>query len=426
MLASFAVTTMLVVGSSCTLPPTPEEQARLSISRRDSVIEARARDSSPQWRADHYVTLDLHGPFPRPKLPPDADSNDAAAYYQLGVANQFGAPGLADHALYWAIRLDPTMAVAYWARWDLRHRYLRYRLYPGDSVRPVLRPLPNEEAAVDSLRQSALMFDPFLDGALIIPPQVRRLTERQADRDPLIAGLWFYAAGNYAKAAQKWGDAIRKKPEYAGLHVARAFAWLHVKDGTDSAVADLTALIDRIERIEDSTVAPYVSKDFLYYAVGLLRTGQSRYADARAAYESALSENLGFYMAHVRLSAIDFRLHDTTSALTELETASMIRGDDPLPLAFRGQILLRQGRLKEADAPLRAAVHADTDFAMTYAFLGELAEQRHDTATALRSYREYLGRASHTAAERAWVEDRVAHLTQQSQPAPSVHSAPSA
>jgi predicted Zn-dependent protease len=185
---------------------------------------------------------------------------------------------------------------------------------------------------------------------------------------------------------------------------------MHLARGSDSAIADLTALIDHREHIEDSTLGPCISKDFLYYAVGFLRTGQSRYAEARAAYESALSENLGFYMAHVRLSRIDVALHDTTAALTELEAASLIRADDPSLLTLHGQILVGQRRLDDAERELRAAVHADTDFALPYAFLGQVAENRHDTTRALGRYREYLARASRSAPERGWVEARVTRL----------------
>ena len=412
-LAFFLFTTLVVIGTACAPPPTLEEQARSARSRFDAKVAAAARDSSPEWRAAQFPMLDLHGPFPRPKLPAGSDTNDAAAYFKLGQRVAWSQQGLADRAFYWAIRLDPTMPEAYYARWDVRRHGSFNRLFPGDSVRPVVTPAPNDAAALDSLRVSALMYDPFLDVALRIPPQIRYLEEWQVDRDPATSGLHAYARGNYRKAVQKWAEAIQKKPEYAGLHVPRAFAWLRLPGGGDSAIADLTALIDRLERIQDSTVAPYRSKAFLYYAVGFLRTRQSRYADARAAYQNALVENLGFYMAHVRLSAIDFSLHDTTAALNELETASLMRGDDPILLAFRGQILLEEDRLSEAESQLRASVHADTDFALPYAFLGHVAEARHDTTTALSRYREYLARATHTAAERGWVEDHVANLTSQ-------------
>ena len=409
-LGAFVAATVLVGGSCGPLPP-PEAPRLPFRSRYDSVIEARARDSTPAWRASHYFMPNLHGPFPRPTLPAGGDSNDAVAYYRLGDSIKFRQQGVADRALYWAIRLDPTMANAYYDRWDLRTHGSGFFLYPDDTVR--LRPrTPNEATAVDSLRFIAFMYDPFLDEALDIPPQIRNLKEWQADRDARTSGLWAYAMGNYAKAVKKWGEAMRKKPENAVFHVPRAYAWIHLQE-TDSAVADFAALIARIEKIQDSTVAPYLSKDFLYYAIGMLRGGQKRYPEARAAYEGAVSENLGFYMAHVRLAAIDLLMHDTTLALNELETASLMRNDDPVLLAFQGEILMEKHQLDEADVQLNAALHADSDYALPYAFLGEVAEQRHDTAKALSRYREFLARASQKAVERPWVTDRVVHLTGQ-------------
>lgn len=259
------------------------------------------------------------------------------------------------------------------------------------------------------------MYNPFLDGALEIPPQITNLKEWQADRDPRTAGLWAYKAGNYSKAVKKLGEAIRKSPENAAFHVLRAYAWVRLKQ-SDSAVADLTALIDRLERIQDSSFAPYVAKDFLYYAIGILRAGQERFPEARVAYEGALVENLGLYMTHVRLSAVALFLEDTTTALNELETATLIRGDDPMLLTYLGSVLDGASRLGDAESELRAAIHADTDYALPYAFMGHVAEQRHDTTRALSSYREYLARASRTAAERVWVDDHVQRLTNHARP----------
>jgi tetratricopeptide (TPR) repeat protein len=412
-LATFTFSLLLAIGASCAPPPEPNRTVVSLSSRVDSLEAARARDSSPAWRADHFFTPSVHGPFPRPKLPAGADPNDAAAYYRLGDSIEFRQQGVADRAFYWAIRLDPTMADAYYARWDLRSHGNSLVLHAGDSLMP--RPKPSPSDGVDSLRLIAFTLDPFLDAALDIPVQITNLKEWQADRDPASSGLWAYARGNYVKAVKKFAEGIRKKPEYVGLHFPRAFAWVHLQE-SDSAVADLTALINRIERIEDSTVTRYLSKEFLYYAIGMLRGGQKRYPEARAAYESAVLENLGFYMAHLRLAAIDMFLHDSATALNELETASLIRSDDPMLLAFRGQILLGEHRLEEAEVQLRAAIHADTDFAIAYAFLGHVAEERHDTTNALNGYREYLARASHTAPERPWVEDRVARLTIEAHP----------
>jgi tetratricopeptide (TPR) repeat protein len=399
---------LLLISAACAPPPEPATPAPLH-TRFDSLTEAQARANTPEWRADHYPTADIHGPFARPPLPAGADPNDPVAYYKLGDSVKWRLQGLADRAFYWAVRLEPTMADAYFARWELRRHGSGYRLYPGDSVHRPPRPPPNEAAAVDSLRVSALMYNPFLDGALDVPPQITRLSERDADRDARTAGFWAYARGDYPKAVRKWGEAIGKSPENAPFHVPRAFAWVRMEQ-SDSAVADLAAFIDRLEKIQDSTIAPYLSKDFLYYAIGVLRAGQQRFAEARTAYERALLENLGFYMTHVRLSAVALALRDTATALNELETASLIRGDDPFLLTFRGSVLSASNRLDDAEQQLRAAMHADTDYALPYAFLGEVAERRHDPTAALRAYREYLDRASHNAPERPQTEERVKRL----------------
>ena len=87
--------------------------------RFDSMAVARARAQTPEWRALHYPTPDLHGPLARPPLPVGADTNDATAYYKLGDSAMTREQGLADRAFYWAIRLDPTMADAYYGRWHV-------------------------------------------------------------------------------------------------------------------------------------------------------------------------------------------------------------------------------------------------------------------------------------------------------------------
>lgn len=405
-LVACAAVIVVACGPPLVIPSTSAELHR----RLDSLSEARISTQSPEERLLRYSPADLHGPVPRPKLPVGADSNDPVAYYRLGDSVKFHMQGLADRALYWATRLDPTMADAYYDRWDLRLHGDLYHWYPDGSVRSTRSRSPNELAAIDSLRRNALGYNPFIDGVLEIPPQITNLTERQANRDPRAAGLWAFARGDYRKAVTKLGEAIGKRRENAAFHFPRAYAWVHLNE-PDSAIADLTALIDRLEQMQDSTVAPYVSKDLLYYEIGLLRVDEKRYADARAAYEHALLENLSSYMAHLRLSAVALILHDTATALNELETATLIRTDDPVLLTFHASILAGVHRFDEAEAELRTAIHVDTDYAIPYATLGQTAEQRHDTLLAIRSYREYLARASRKPVDRGWVEGRLSRLT---------------
>jgi hypothetical protein len=400
---------LLATAAVCACTP-PEPPARYIQRRSDSVAAAEARAREPEWRAARYPTLSLNGPFNRPKLPESSDTNDPVAYYRLGDSVRWQFQGLADRAFYWATRLDPTMAEAYFARWDLRRHGTSYRLSNDGAVHRISPRSPNDFAGVDSLLLNALVYNPFLDGSLDIPPLVARLSERQAARDPRTAGAWAYARGDYRRAVREWGDAIHRSDENASLRIPRAYAWVHL-DESDSAAAELTAFIQRLERIQDSSIAPYFSKDFLYYAIGILRAGQKKYSEAKTAYESALLENLGFYMAHVRLSAVDLILQDTATALSELETASLLRADDPMLLSLRASILLNAGRTQEAEQQLHAAIRADSDFALPHAFLGKAAEQRQDSVAARAAYRAYLDRASRSAPERAWVEDHLAGLT---------------
>ncbi|HZG43470.1 MAG TPA: hypothetical protein VEY93_10940, partial [Longimicrobium sp.] len=52
----------------------------------------------------------------RPALPAAADTNDARAYYDLGVRSMERRPDLAADAFYWAIELRPGWADALYGR----------------------------------------------------------------------------------------------------------------------------------------------------------------------------------------------------------------------------------------------------------------------------------------------------------------------
>lgn len=400
----------LVTGLACA---PPAESRPWSWTRGiDSLVEAEARMQSPAWRALHYPAADIHGPFERPQLPDtSADPNDAAAYYRLGDSLKSELPGLADRAFYWALRLDPAMAEAYFARWDLRRRRSRWRTMQDRIVRRNDDRIPNEGPALDSLLMSGLAYNPFGDGSLEVSAWVLHLDDQVVEGDAVAAGLRWYERRYYRRAVAEWAKALRRDARAAWLHLPRAYAWARLGEG-DSAIADLTALTKHIEQAErDSLRLAYRSKYFLYYTIGVLQAGQRRYAEARAAYERALLENLGFYMAHVRLSAAAMLMHDTTTALNELETATLIRNDDPVALVYYGSVLLGLGRLDDAERQLQASLRADSDYALPHAFLGVLAETRNDSVAARESYREYLRRASRTAPERWWAVERLARLT---------------
>jgi tetratricopeptide (TPR) repeat protein len=400
----------LLVGSGCN-PPEPEHRPRPLVTRRDSLADSIARTRGPTWRAEQYPYADLHGPFPRPRLADTADTNDPLAYYHLGDSLRYRQPGTADRAFYWAARLDPTFAEAYFARWRLLRRDYTQREMPDGSIREIFRVKPSMVGATDSLLAIAIAYSPFLDGAFDIPSSIVNMSERMASRDPALAGMRSFGLRDYRAAVAQWSKAIREDPKQSMLHIPRAHAWVRLQE-LDSAIADLTQLAQRLESVaHDSLMKVYLSKEFLYYAIGMLHGSRGRYPEARAAFEQALAENLGFYMAHVRLSGTLVALHDTATALSELETAILIRPDDPLVLIYDGNLLVSTGRVADGEKRIRAALQADSNFALPHIFLGMAAEARHDTAAARAQYTDYLARAPRGATERAWARSQLKTLT---------------
>ena len=388
---------------SCGPNQPPLRPPRPLVTRYDSVLDSAAHTKGPAWRSLHYPIADLHGPYRRPELADStADPNDALSYYRLGDSVRRTLPGLADRAFYWALRLDPTFADAYFARWRLLRREFPWREMPDGSIRRIFVVQPNAALATDSLLSVAIAYSPFLEGSIDFPRWIINVEERRAARDPIVAGMRAYGLGDYRKAVDEWAKALRAEPRAALLHVPRAYAWVRLNE-QDSAIADLSTLVRRLEAVQrDSSVAAYASKEYLYYAIGMLHATKQRYEEARAAFEQALLENLGFYMAHVRLAGTAALLQDTVTALNELQTAMLIRGDDPLVLVYHASLLIGTGRVADAERQLRAALRADSDYALPHVFLGLAAESRHDTTAARAEYGLYLARAPQSATERTW------------------------
>jgi tetratricopeptide (TPR) repeat protein len=393
-------------------PTSPPPRVRPLVTHYDSTLDSVARAHGPEWRALHYPLASLHGPYPRPVLADtNADPNDALSYYRLGDSVRRVLPGLADQAFYWALRLDPTFADAYFARWTLLRREFPWREMPDGSIRRIFAVHAGAALATDSLLNIAIAYSPFLEGSLDFPRWIINADERRAAREAIMAGMRAYGLRDYHKAVTEWATALRKEPKAVLLHVPRAYAWVRLNE-PDSAIGDLTILVKHLELVQrDSSVAPYYSKEYLYYAIGMLHASKLRYEEARAAFEQALLENLGFYMAHVRLAGTAALLQDTTTALTELQTAMLIRADDPLALVYHASLLISAGHLGDAEQKLRAALRADSDYALPHVFLGLAAETRHDTTMARAEYSLYLARAPRSATERVWASNHLDRLS---------------
>lgn len=81
----------------------------------------------------------------------------------------------------------------------------------------------------------------------------------------------------------------------------------------------------------------------LEFAIGIIRVQQDDFPAARAAFERALMENLPFHWAHVRLAGSALGLHDTASALRDLDEAIQLEGSSCMRLATIRSVRARSG-----------------------------------------------------------------------------------
>ena len=345
----------------------------------------------------------------RPALPPEADTNDATAYYSFGASKIYAKPDTAAAAFYWATRLDPWRADAYYARAVALLRSLMAPWRGTEIWTPKRKPRPNEIAVVDSLNRMAYYLNPFIDREydhLLGPPILFLNCQRILNLAS--AGMCHLHKGEYVHAVRRLGEALKRKPSDIELHYVRAQTFFRVSR-FDSAANELRILADSLERRQTKKVMIYVSRAGIFYAQGMAYTQQGDSAKAREAYERALVEDLSFHMASVRLSGHALATTDTTTALSHLAHAVAVRPTDVVLRLYYGLLLsYRRQRREAADQYLRA-IDVNPYYAPPYLHLGRLLE-RSDPENAITSYHMYLGRVARADSTRTWVVERLRAL----------------
>ena len=143
-----------------------------------------------------------------------------------------------------------------------------------------------------------------------------------------------------------------------------------------------------------------ISGEMFEYAVGIVRVQQDDFPAARAAFERALTANLGFYWAHARLAGAALTLGDTGTALSELDMAVQLEGRDPVLRLYDGVVLAGAGRLDEAAGQLERAIALDPHYATPYYWLATVSRARGRTREAIDQYRQFLAHAARLDADR--------------------------
>jgi len=352
----------------------------------------------------------------RPKLQFTTDTNDAAAYYRLGEQMLDRDPRLAADAFYWAVRLNPHSADAFYGLRTALHlsNPWRFKRYMEDD-RKVIESADVRQ--IDSLLVRALMLNPFLYrkfDQLMFRSYIHHVVNSSSpgnDR-PMATELdyqitlylqrsgpetraWMaYSEGRYGDALRGYADAMKTTKRKAWLRTERGRIFFLVGNA-DSALAELGLAVEELRKKDTKElVRLYDSKAVLEHSIAKIHAARDDVAAARQAYGRALEEDMAFYPAHFELATLALQTGDTATALSEMELAVQINGDEPVMRLVYGYVLFASKRYADAEAQLTKAIAAEPHYPNLYHFLGQVYEMQKKREAAVAQYEAFLARAS--------------------------------
>jgi Tfp pilus assembly protein PilF len=323
----------------------------------------------------------------RPKLPADADTNDAQAYYDYGVQPNVDWKKTHD-ADYWAWRLEPYdtgyLYAMYLALWYRQPAQWREEHDAGASY--VVK--SKEARQIDSVFTELLMRDPF--------PHLRYSClfdeELDRDQDKVYVGLVHYQYHCYDQANAAFGKALTKDPSLLFLHMYRARGFFY-RQHYDSTAVVLNILLDSLRARDLAYLTQtYNSKAMLEYMVGIAETRRRNWDGARVALGRALTEDLAFYPAHAALARLELNLNNPTAAITEYELAVGLKGDDGVLRHEYGYALLENDRDADAETQLREAIRLEPYWALPHFNLAVALASQGKRELAVSEYEAFIAR----------------------------------
>lgn len=357
----------------------------------------------------------------RPALEVGADTNEAANYYNLGLALLEREPRKAVDAFYWAGELNPGSAEAFYAQrvaMLMSNRNILRGYWRGD--RRTLR--GREVQRADSLYLRALTLNPFffhkLDAAFfdaIIREIALQAVGPGGDTHaaeyeirnylrtaPAGTKAWrAYSHGRFDEALRQYAVAIKQARRKAPLRIDRGRLFFQL-DRADSALTELTLAAEE-KRKEDAKdlVFIYESKALLDHSIGLVLLRLGRLDAARESFARALQEDLSYGPAHVQLGFMALDAKDTAAAISELDLAAQIAPDDELVRYYYGYALVQFGKAAEGEAELRKAIELNPVYAAPRLALGQALAAQGRSPEAIDAFQAYLGIASQSDPRRS-------------------------
>lgn len=296
------------------------------------------------------------------------DSLDGDALYRLALAYDLAKRyDDAERVARQAVAVDPREAQAW-----LLLAYLPFDRRPKLWGEFRTHRVPAAwQAAVDEgtrLEHRAFLIDPLVDFRVqgAPPPREDLVTVSDYGQETtdflLVLGLgafgWRYQLSYSALdlyAQRQFKDRpVDSIP--SGLFWWRGLAAAHL-GAFGKASADIQVLLDRSRNQEanDSLIQIDLGTNDYRYVLALFFDRADRPADAKAMYREALANDLGLYMAHVRLARLYARFKLWDDAIEEARRAIVANPDDPTGLCDLGEIERDAGRLAQADSTLQQA-----------------------------------------------------------------------
>jgi tetratricopeptide (TPR) repeat protein len=355
----------------------------------------------------------------RPKVEAGMDTNDAQAYLLAAVHQVDNRPEISRAAYYWAARLDPGSAQAWYGY------YVSSVLADDGMVRLFLRGPSNakdraELRRLDSLSLRAELLDPFLTRNLegkfvarfasvlgVAPQDLGTVLSRQGD-------LWFARVsmwdGQWPLALDGFARALRNAREKSPIHALRGFLFQQM-GRPDSAIASLKAAVAEGKKVEDTALVRFFQPKARYlYQLGWLHEALGKVGEARDFYGQALVEDLAFYPAHQRLGLLALAASDTATALTEFDVAVQAGPDDVVLRLQYAYALAASRKLAEASQQVQAVIQREPYYADPYLMLARLYDATDMPDLAVVNYKAFLDRAPASDVQRTFASERAAAL----------------
>jgi tetratricopeptide (TPR) repeat protein len=216
-----------------------------------------------------------------------------------------------------------------------------------------------------------------------------------------------YTNGAFPEALRLYAEAIKQAKYKAGLRTDRGRLFFQIGNA-DSALVELTQAIEEMRK-EDAKDLVYVyeSKALMEQSIAMAQLRLGNTEAAREAFGRALQEDMAYFPAHMQLGYLALDSKDTATAVSEMDLAVQIRGDDPGLRYTYGFILGMIGKHKEAEEQLRKAAELNPAYAAPHYGLGKVLDAQQRSADALQEYRTFLALAARSDLRRPEVEARV-------------------